>query len=216
MSQLAQVAHRQKACIAALQRERANLAARSADPAQVAALRAEAAALQRRLQELNGLKVQVVIAESCDALSVRPWTAMPGRGCLLRQAHADTLHCNCQGVAILTGKGHHPDSTRPGWPPCGGIGNRKVWRRILDMEWQLCRRQPVQTLWGVKCRPSLQRREVADARLKQRQGQRVRLPGRSRPAPERRWTACASACELRSKPQQLRRRLHLTRAPSYM
>ncbi len=60
MSQLAEVAQRQKACIAALQKERVDLAARSADPAQVAALRTEAAALQRRLQELNSLKVQVI------------------------------------------------------------------------------------------------------------------------------------------------------------
>ncbi|CAL5219083.1 g849 [Coccomyxa viridis] len=57
--QLAEVAHRQKACIAALQKERTDLVARSADPAQVAALRAEAAALQRRLQELSGLKAQL-------------------------------------------------------------------------------------------------------------------------------------------------------------
>ena len=60
LSQLAEVAQRQKACIAALQKERADLAARSADPAQVAALRAEAAALQRRLQELNVLKVNAI------------------------------------------------------------------------------------------------------------------------------------------------------------
>ena len=60
MGQLAEVAQRQKACIASLQKERADLAARSADPAHVAALRTEAAALQRRLQELNGLKVQVI------------------------------------------------------------------------------------------------------------------------------------------------------------
>lgn len=51
------MAQRQKACIAVLQRERADLAARLADPAQVAALRAEAASLQGRLQDLNGLKV---------------------------------------------------------------------------------------------------------------------------------------------------------------
>ena len=57
LSQLADVAQRQKACIAALHKERAELAARSADPAQVAALRNEAAALQRRLMDLNALKV---------------------------------------------------------------------------------------------------------------------------------------------------------------
>ena len=59
LSQLAELAQRQKACIAALHRERAELAARSADPAQVAALRNEAAALQRRLMDLNALKVSL-------------------------------------------------------------------------------------------------------------------------------------------------------------
>ena len=57
LSQLTDLAQRQKACIAALHRERAELTARSADPAQVAALRNEAAALQRRLMDLNALKV---------------------------------------------------------------------------------------------------------------------------------------------------------------
>ena len=57
LSQLADLAQRQKACIAASHKERAELAARSADPAQVAALRNEAAALQRRLMDLNALKV---------------------------------------------------------------------------------------------------------------------------------------------------------------
>ena len=57
LSQLADVAQRQKACIAVLHKERAELVARSADPAQVAALRSEAAALQRRLIDLNALKV---------------------------------------------------------------------------------------------------------------------------------------------------------------
>ena len=61
LSQLVEVAQRQKAYIATLQKERADLVARSADPAQVAALRAEAAALQRRLQELSSLKVQVIL-----------------------------------------------------------------------------------------------------------------------------------------------------------
>ena len=60
LGQLADVAQRQKACIAALHREHAELAARSADPAQVAALRSEAAALQRRLMDLNALKVMPI------------------------------------------------------------------------------------------------------------------------------------------------------------
>lgn len=87
MSQLAEVARRQKACIAALQRERADLAARSADPAQVAALRAEAAALQRRLQELNVLKANAVSHSMTGiipigALKAERYLDLPGRSCL--------------------------------------------------------------------------------------------------------------------------------------
>ena len=61
------MAQRQKACIAALNKERAELAARSADPAQVAALRSEAAQLQERLRSFTAMKVSMIHRGSpCD------------------------------------------------------------------------------------------------------------------------------------------------------
>lgn len=57
LSEVTEMAQRQKACIMALNKERAELAARSADPAQVAALRSEAAQLHERLRSFTAIKV---------------------------------------------------------------------------------------------------------------------------------------------------------------
>lgn len=57
-AELKDVVQRQKACIVALNKERADLAARSADPAQVAALRSEAAQLQERLCSFTTIKAR--------------------------------------------------------------------------------------------------------------------------------------------------------------
>ncbi|BDA41828.1 probable centriolin at N-terminal half [Coccomyxa sp. Obi] len=59
LAEVTEMAQRQKACIAALNKERAELAARSADPAQVAALRSEAAQLQERLRSFTAVKSRV-------------------------------------------------------------------------------------------------------------------------------------------------------------
>ncbi len=60
LAEVTEMTQRQKACIAALNKERAELAARSADPAQVAALRTEAAQLQERLRSFTAVKVRMI------------------------------------------------------------------------------------------------------------------------------------------------------------
>ncbi|CAL8460859.1 g390 [Coccomyxa elongata] len=59
LAEVTEMTQRQKACIAALNKERAELATRSADPAQVAALRSEAAQLQERLRSFTAVKSRV-------------------------------------------------------------------------------------------------------------------------------------------------------------